>query len=69
MLIMSLNIKGIGKPSRKLALGHLRDLHKPDIVLIPKTMGEGSKIIKDLAKSWRDWVFKLLIQLGDLRGY
>jgi exonuclease III len=54
MIIMSLNIRGVGKASTKLALGKLMDLQQLDIIMLQETMGEGIDIMEDLSKLWKD---------------
>jgi hypothetical protein len=55
---MSLNIKGLGKPSKKLALGRLVDLHKPKGQKSDsRNNGKGRKDCEDLSKTWKEWNF------------
>jgi exonuclease III len=57
MIILSINIRGLGNPSKKNALGRQVDLHKLDIVLIQETMGEGKKLIRERSNLMKDWEF------------
>jgi hypothetical protein len=64
MLMISFNIKGLGKTSKQISLGRIMDIHKPFVMIIQETMGEGKKVIEDLYKSWKEWDFLTLDVAG-----
>jgi hypothetical protein len=43
MIVISLNVRGVGGAPKFLALKRLFDLVKPDIVMIQETMVDGNK--------------------------
>ena len=48
MLVMSFNCRGLGHPSKKLALKRLVALHHLDVILLRKTLALGDVILVDL---------------------
>jgi len=57
MIFMFLDIRGLGKLSKKNSLGRFFYFHEPDITMIEETMGEGNNVIDDMYKYWKDWDF------------
>jgi hypothetical protein len=64
MIILSLNLMGLGSSSRKLTLGRLMELQKLHIVLFRETMGESGGIIGELSKFVKEWELLLVAHMG-----
>jgi hypothetical protein len=68
MLVTSLDIRILGKASKKLALRRLVEIHNPYILLIQGTLRDGKKVIDELSKSYKDWEFLDIDVVGKSRG-
>jgi hypothetical protein len=64
MICMSLNCRGMGSSSKNLALKHIVEIHKPSIIMLQESMGEGGKLVTDLGRLFAGWDFSYL----DARG-
>jgi len=64
MLIMSLNIRGIGKPSKNITLSYVRDIQKPNSIMLQDIMWEGKQVIEYLSKSWKECTFIVFDAIG-----
>jgi hypothetical protein len=68
MIVLSLNCRGLGNPSIKLALHRLVQVHNPSILWIQETMSEGNKVVKSLSSLLLGWDFLATDALGKFSG-
>jgi hypothetical protein len=52
MLILSINIHGLGVQVNKLSLKCLVEVNKPEVVFIQETMGKGDTLVKNIKISF-----------------
>ena len=57
MIILSLNIMGLGSPSKMLSLDRLVERHKLDVILLDETMGAGQNMIGLIGNILKGWDF------------
>jgi hypothetical protein len=53
-LIMPLNVRALGKASKKLAFTRLFNTCEPNIIMIQETLGDEKRVIEELTKSLED---------------
>ena len=68
MLILSLNIRGVGGPHKKCALGRLVSSLKPDIILLQETMAESCKAIDFMSGIVGNWFMSAIDAVGLFGG-
>jgi exonuclease III len=69
MIVISLNVRGVGGAPKSLALKRLFDLVKPDIVMIQETMVDGNKAREVFSKKKMYGIYVRWIQKVCLGGY
>jgi hypothetical protein len=57
VIVLSLNVRGVGGAHKMIALKRLFSKYKPNIILMQKTMCEGKKAIEILSNVLKDWSF------------
>ena len=57
MLIMPLNVRGIGKPYKKTTLKIMVDLHHPQVIMLQETLAVGDQILSKLKVLLPSWDF------------
>eukprot|EP01018_Ginkgo_biloba_P002192 Gb_33330 [translate_table: standard] len=60
--------RGLGSTSRKQTLGRLVDVHKPDVLFLQETLGEGLGLVRELKKFLKEWDFIALDAVGHSGG-
>ena len=68
MLIFSMNYKGLGKPSKKLALKMMVALHHHAIILLQENLSIGNSIITTLGQLLLGWAFSYTNAIGRSGG-
>jgi hypothetical protein len=65
MISLSLNVRGLGSPSKRISSVRLVEIHRPDVLMIEETMGESHKLVKELGKFFKDYDFRSLYVVGN----
>lgn len=69
MIILSLNCRGLGNISKKLALKCLIHLHKPVILMLQEALSNGDFILQELRSLLPGWDFLCIDAIGRSGNY
>jgi hypothetical protein len=65
MIVLSLNVCGVGGASKRLALKRLFNVYSPDVIMLQETMCPGTKAIEVMSPFFFKWNFSCL----DVNGF
>ena len=68
MIVLSLNERGLGNPSKSLSLAKLVEVKNQNVILLEDMMRYGKKLVEGLGKFLKGWDFLTFDANGLSRG-